>query len=84
MLLACTILENPTGFVNAEKTNSASDGLKSVDQQECIKDDHNSICKDLETKVSILSASPSNDTTITPDNTASEKKLTEPFILPFP
>jgi hypothetical protein len=84
MLLAWSILENPIGFVNAEKTNSASDGLKPVDQKECIKDDHNSICKDLETKGSILSAGSSNDTTITSDNMASEKKLAEPFILPFP
>jgi hypothetical protein len=84
MLLAWIILGNPIGFVNAEKTNSANDGLNSIDQNECIKDHHSSICKDLETKVSILSAGSSNDTTVTSDNAASEKKLAEPFILPFP
>jgi hypothetical protein len=84
MLITWSILEHSIGYVNAEETNSANDGLKTVDQKECNKNDHSSICKDLQPKIFVVSASSSNDTNIIPDKTEFDKKHTEPFILPFP
>ena len=84
MLITWSILEHSIGYVNAEKTNSANDGLKMVDQKECNNDDHSSICKDLQPKIFVVSASSSNDTNIIPDKAGFDKKHTEPFILPFP
>jgi hypothetical protein len=84
MLITISILEHSIGYVNAEGTNSDNDGLNSVDQKVCNDGEHNLVCKELQPKISIISASSSNDTNISPDNAEFDKKHTEPFILPFP
>ena len=84
ILITWSILEHSIGYANAEQTNSPNDGLKSVAQKECIDNDHDSLCKDLQPKIFITSAQSSNDTNTTPQSTDFDKKHTEPFILPFP